>query len=94
MNQSAVHQSYKESAVLTATPERLVVMLYDGAHRFLFQAPFPSLGQFACFQTHVLLNDSAQKAFEYKDQCASIFAPELDQVLCPRNIGFVLAKLS
>jgi flagellar protein FliS len=38
MNQSAVHQSYKESAVLTATPERLVVMLYDGAHRFLFQA--------------------------------------------------------
>jgi flagellar protein FliS len=38
MNQSAVHQSYKESAVLTATPERLVVMLYDGMHRFLFQA--------------------------------------------------------
>jgi flagellar secretion chaperone FliS len=38
MNQSAVHQSYKESAVLTATPERLVVMLYDGVHRFLFQA--------------------------------------------------------
>ena len=31
MNYSAAPQAYKESAVLTATPERLVVMLYDGA---------------------------------------------------------------
>ena len=38
MNHAAVPQAYQESAVLTATPERLVVMLYDGAHRFLFQA--------------------------------------------------------
>jgi flagellar protein FliS len=38
MNQSVVPQAYKESAILTATPERLVVMLYDGARRFLFQA--------------------------------------------------------
>ena len=30
--------AYQESAVLTATPERLVVMLYDGARRFLYQA--------------------------------------------------------
>jgi flagellar protein FliS len=30
--------AYRDSSVLTATPERLVVMLYDGAHRFLFQA--------------------------------------------------------
>ena len=30
--------AYKESSVLTATPEQLVVMLYDGARRFLFQA--------------------------------------------------------
>lgn len=29
--------AYQESAVLTATPERLVVMLYDGARRFLYQ---------------------------------------------------------
>jgi len=29
--------AYKESAVLTAPPERLVVMLYDGARRFLTQ---------------------------------------------------------
>jgi flagellar secretion chaperone FliS len=30
--------AYRESAVLTATPEQLVVMLYDGANRFLIQA--------------------------------------------------------
>jgi flagellar secretion chaperone FliS len=29
---------YRESAVLTASPEQLVVMLYDGAMRFLRQA--------------------------------------------------------
>ena len=31
-------QGYRENSVLTATPERLVVMLYDGANRFLIQA--------------------------------------------------------
>ena len=31
-------QVYRESAVLTATPEQLVVMLYDGANRFLTQS--------------------------------------------------------
>lgn len=31
-------RSYRESAILTASPERLVVMLYDGASRFLGQA--------------------------------------------------------
>jgi flagellar protein FliS len=30
-------QAYRESAILTAPPERLVVMLYDGARRFLHQ---------------------------------------------------------
>jgi flagellar protein FliS len=30
--------AYRQSAVLTATPEQLVVMLYDGARRFLHQA--------------------------------------------------------
>jgi flagellar secretion chaperone FliS len=30
-------RAYRESAVLTASPERLVVMLYDGARRFLHQ---------------------------------------------------------
>ena len=35
---TASPNAYRETAVLSATPERGVVMLYDGAHRFLFQA--------------------------------------------------------
>jgi flagellar secretion chaperone FliS len=35
---AASRNAYRESAVLTATPEQLVVMLYDGARRFLYQA--------------------------------------------------------
>jgi flagellar secretion chaperone FliS len=30
--------AYRQSAVMTASPEQLVVMLYDGARRFLGQA--------------------------------------------------------
>jgi flagellar protein FliS len=33
---AAARAAYAESSVLTATPERLVVMLYDGAIRFLY----------------------------------------------------------
>jgi flagellar secretion chaperone FliS len=35
---ASAKQAYTESSVLTATPEQLVVMLYDGAIRFLTQA--------------------------------------------------------
>lgn len=38
MNPYGRPQAYRESAVLTASPEQLVVMLYDGALRFLRQA--------------------------------------------------------
>ena len=31
-------QAYRRGAVLSAPPERLIVMLYDGARRFLHQA--------------------------------------------------------
>jgi flagellar protein FliS len=34
----ATPNAYRESAVLSAPPELLVVMLYDGARRFLHQA--------------------------------------------------------
>lgn len=34
----ATPNAYRESAVLSAPPELLVVMLYDGARKFLFQA--------------------------------------------------------
>ena len=35
---AATTNAYKSTAVMTATPEQLVVMLYDGAIRFLRQA--------------------------------------------------------
>lgn len=35
---TATPNAYRESAVLSAPPELLVVMLYDGARKFLFQA--------------------------------------------------------
>ncbi len=35
---ATAQQAYRDSSVLTAPPERLVVMLYDGADRFLRQA--------------------------------------------------------
>jgi flagellar secretion chaperone FliS len=38
VNPYASPQAYRESAVLTASPEQLVVMLYDGVGRFLRQA--------------------------------------------------------
>jgi flagellar secretion chaperone FliS len=34
---ATAQQAYRDSAILTAPPERLVVMLYDGANRFLMQ---------------------------------------------------------
>jgi flagellar protein FliS len=38
MSYAAAKHAYTESTVMTAPPERLVVMLYDGAIRFLTQA--------------------------------------------------------
>ena len=38
MNPYARPQAYREAAVMTSSPEQLVVMLYDGAGRFLRQA--------------------------------------------------------
>jgi len=38
MNPYASPQAYRESSVMTASPTQLVVMLYDGAGRFLRQA--------------------------------------------------------
>jgi flagellar protein FliS len=35
---ASASRGYREQAVLTAPPGRLVVMLYDGALRFLFQS--------------------------------------------------------
>jgi flagellar protein FliS len=41
---AAPTSAYKESSVLTAPPERLVLMLYDGINRFLLQAAVAQRG--------------------------------------------------
>jgi flagellar protein FliS len=38
--QASSRSAYQRSAILTASREQLVVMLYDGAHRFLAQASY------------------------------------------------------
>jgi len=47
--------AYQEQAVLTATPGQLVVMLYDGAIRFLRQAD-AAMGEQAVAHSHDRLN--------------------------------------
>ncbi len=42
---TSASQAYKESSVLTAPPELLVVMLYDGALRFLARAAHALRGE-------------------------------------------------
>jgi flagellar secretion chaperone FliS len=51
LNPYASPQAYRESSVLTASPEQLVVMLYDGAGRFLRQAD-AALGEGAFDHAH------------------------------------------
>jgi flagellar protein FliS len=48
---AASPQAYRESSVLSAPPEALIVMLYDGALRFLFQAAV-SMGEKQIETTH------------------------------------------
>ena len=55
MNPYASPQAYRESSVLTASPEQLVVMLYDGAGRFLRQAE-AAYGEGAVDHAHDRLN--------------------------------------
>jgi len=55
LNPYASPQAYRESSVLTASPEQLVVMLYDGAGRFLRQAE-AALGEGAVEHAHDRMN--------------------------------------
>ena len=54
---AAPTSAYKESAVLTAPPEQLVLMLYDGINRFLFQATVAMRDN-----NPVLVNNKLQRA--------------------------------
>ena len=63
MTPYASPQAYRESSVLTASPEQLVVMLYDGANRFLRQAE-AAMGEGAVAHT----NDRLQRAEAILDE--------------------------
>jgi flagellar protein FliS len=64
-------QAYRESAVLTASPVQLVVMLYDGVARFLRQAEVV-MGEGAIAQA----NDRMQKAEAILDELLSTLDKE------------------
>jgi flagellar protein FliS len=55
VNPYATTAAYREQAVLTATPGQLVVLLYEGAARFLRQADV-ALGEGAIAHAHERLN--------------------------------------
>lgn len=76
-------RAYTESSVLTAPPERLVVMLYDGAGRFLARAAAAiraadpgatgdALGRAQAI-LHELLSTLDPSAGEIADQLGSIY---------------------
>ncbi len=68
-------QAYKEAAILTASPEQLVVMLYDGAIRFLRQ------GEMAMREgTVAQTNDRLQRAEAIIDELLSTLNMEAGDI--------------
>ena len=68
-------QAYKEAAILTASPEQLVVMLYDGAIRFLRQ------GEMAMREGMVAqTNDRLQRAEAIVDELLSTLNMEAGDI--------------
>ncbi len=68
-------QAYREAAILTAPPEQLVVMLYDGAIRFLRQ------GEVAMREAAVArTNDRLQRAEAILDELLATLNPEAGEI--------------
>ena len=72
---AAQSNAYRESAVLTASPEQLVVMLYDGAIRFLRQGE-TAMAEQAWGHT----NERLQLAEEIIDELLSTLNMEAGEV--------------
>ncbi len=71
----ATPQAYREAAILTAPPERLVVMLYDGTIRFLRQ------GEVAMREAAVArTNDRLQRAEAILDELLATLNPEAGEI--------------
>jgi flagellar secretion chaperone FliS len=80
MNPYDANRAYTESSVLTAPRERLVVMLYDGAIRFLHQSA-------------VALRAGNQRVFLDRVQRAEAIIKELNLTLDMRRGGDVATRL-
>jgi flagellar secretion chaperone FliS len=80
MNPYDANRAYTESSVLTAPPERLVVMLYDGAIRFLHQSA-------------VALRAGNQRVFLDRVQRAEAIIKELNVTLDMQRGGEVAERL-
>lgn len=80
MNPYDAKRAYTESSILTAPPERLVVMLYDGAIRFLQQSA-------------VALRGDNQRVFLDRVQRAEAIIKELNLTLDMRRGGEVAQRL-
>jgi flagellar protein FliS len=76
---AAPTSAYKESAVLTAPPEQLVLMLYDGIHRFLFQATVAMRGG-----DFMLTNNKLQRAEAIIDELIATLDHEQGGVIADR----------
>ena len=86
---AAPTSAYKESSVLTAPPERLVVMLYDGVNRFLLQASTAmDSGQVA------LTNTKLQRAEAIIDELIATLDHSAGEVADRLNAIYLYARRS
>jgi flagellar protein FliS len=90
------HASYRTSTILTASPEQLVVMLYDGCHRFLLQAITAmregNISETAeRFGRATAIIDELQRTL---DTSAGAIAEQLDgiYIFCRRHLGEGLSE--
>lgn len=80
-------QAYREAAVMTASPVQLVVMLYDGAERFLRQAEVV-MGEGAIAQA----NERMQKAEAIIDELLATLDKSAGQVAERLEAIYVFCK--
>ena len=93
---SNTHASYRTSTILTASPEQLVVMLYDGCHRFLLQGiaamrdgGIADVGERVGRATAII--DELQRTL---DLSVGVIAERLDGIytFCRRHLGEALSE--
>jgi flagellar protein FliS len=84
---AAPTSAYKESAVLTAPPEQLVLMLYDGIHRFLFQATVAMRGG-----DYVLTNTKLQRAEAIIDELIATLDHDAGEVADKLNAIYLYSR--